>query len=77
MHMASRYWTHRLQALVATALRYGGGTASDVGVVAVHGTGTPLGDPIEVGALAQALTASRQVDDSRVCITSVKVLLPL
>ena len=24
---------------------------SDVSVVAVHGTGTPLGDPIEVGAL--------------------------
>ena len=25
------------------------------GYVALHGTGTPLGDPIEVGALGQAL----------------------
>ena len=28
---------------------------SKLGLVAVHGTGTPLGDPIEVGALGQAL----------------------
>jgi Beta-ketoacyl synthase, C-terminal domain len=27
----------------------------ELGLVAVHGTGTPLGDPIEVGALGQAL----------------------
>ena len=27
----------------------------DVGFVSVHGTGTPLGDPIEVGALGQGL----------------------
>lgn len=44
--------------------------AEEVGLVAVHGTGTPLGDPIEVGALGEALnvgtgayhgTASRQL----------------
>ena len=29
--------------------------AADVACVAVHGTGTPLGDPIEVGALGAAL----------------------
>ena len=29
--------------------------ASDVSFVAVHGTGTPLGDPIEVSALGHAL----------------------
>lgn len=27
----------------------------DVRAVSVHGTGTPLGDPIEVGALGQGL----------------------
>ena len=32
--------------------------ASEVAFVAVHGTGTPLGDPIELGALGQALAAS-------------------
>lgn len=31
--------------------------SEEVGLVAVHGTGTPLGDPIEVGALGQALNA--------------------
>jgi acyl transferase domain-containing protein len=41
--------------LVAAALRNAGVAASAVGLVAVHGTGTPLGDPIEVGALGQAL----------------------
>ena len=34
------------------------GGASDVSFMAVHGTGTPLGDPIEVGALGQALARS-------------------
>jgi Beta-ketoacyl synthase, C-terminal domain len=31
----------------------------DVGFVSVHGTGTPLGDPIEVGALGQGLAVPR------------------
>ncbi len=32
------------------------GVARDeLGAVSIHGTGTPLGDPIEVGALGQAL----------------------
>ena len=41
--------------LVAAALASGGLAASAVASVIVHGTGTPLGDPIEVGALAGAL----------------------
>ena len=32
-----------------------GNGANDVSFVAVHGTGTPLGDPIEVSALGHAL----------------------
>lgn len=45
-----------MQALVATTLAAAAATSADVAYVAVHGTGTPLGDPIEVGALAQALS---------------------
>ena len=30
----------------------------EVGMVSVHGTGTPLGDPIEIGALGQGLGAA-------------------
>lgn len=41
--------------LVTQALTAGGIMASDISAVAVHGTGTVLGDPIETGALAQAL----------------------
>lgn len=43
------------QALLGTALAAGTLHPVAVGLVAVHGTGTPLGDPIEVGALAAAL----------------------
>jgi 3-oxoacyl-(acyl-carrier-protein) synthase/acyl carrier protein len=42
--------------LVLAALRHGGLAAEDLGFVALHGTGTPLGDPIEMGALGQALS---------------------
>ena len=35
-----------------------------VGCVAVHGTGTPLGDPIEVSALGQALASTQQAAKS-------------
>ncbi len=42
-------------ALVQEALVSGQLYASAVGTISVHGTGTPLGDPIEVGALGQGL----------------------
>lgn len=46
---------------------------SDRGYVALHGTGTPLGDPIEMGALGQALAASKNaLTASRLAIGSVK-----
>ena len=46
-------------ALVQQALVSGQLQASNVGTISVHGTGTPLGDPIEVGALGQGLRFQR------------------
>ena len=45
-------------ALIREALSSGGLQQSNasIGFVAVHGTGTPLGDPIEVGALGNAFS---------------------
>jgi acyl transferase domain-containing protein len=43
------------QDAVRAALADAGLGAADVGAVGMHGTGTSLGDPIEVGALAAAL----------------------
>ena len=47
------------QSAVRQALASGGWSAAAVSMVQLHGTGTPLGDPIEVGALAAVLTAAR------------------
>ena len=44
-----------MQDLVTSALDSASAMRSDVRFVAVHGTGTPLGDPIEVGALGATL----------------------
>jgi len=45
----------------------------DIDYVECHGTGTPLGDPIEVTALANSLTKMRDCSDSqRLVIGSVK-----
>ncbi|MFQ6329963.1 SDR family NAD(P)-dependent oxidoreductase [Nocardia sp. CWNU-33] len=46
-------------------------TASDIDYVETHGTGTALGDPIEVNALASALTSERP-DSTPLLIGSVK-----
>jgi 3-oxoacyl-(acyl-carrier-protein) synthase len=40
--------------------------------VALHGTGTPLGDPIEVGALGQALQGRGAARRSVVTLAAVK-----
>lgn len=40
--------------------------------MAVHGTGTPLGDPIEMGALGQALSSYSASTMHRIAIGSVK-----
>src|SRR5690606_25229237 len=47
-------------ALINAALADAGLMPADVQVVECHGTGTPLGDPIEVQALAQAYGPGRQ-----------------
>lgn len=50
-------------AVIETALRRVGWAPHDVDYVETHGTGTPLGDPIEVRALAASLGTGRAADD--------------
>ena len=57
-------------ALVRTALD--GASANRVAGVAVHGTGTALGDPLELGALAGALAEGRVSSPS--VLTSTKAV---
>ncbi len=45
--------------LIREALANAGVAAEAVGYLETHGTGTPLGDPIEVGAAAEVLCANR------------------
>lgn len=44
--------------LVQTAMAVAGVLPVNIGLISMHGTGTPLGDPIEVNALGQALSSS-------------------
>ncbi|HEX8853608.1 MAG TPA: type I polyketide synthase, partial [Pyrinomonadaceae bacterium] len=46
--------------VIAEALAMAGVDAETIGYVETHGTGTPLGDPIEIAALTQAYRASTQ-----------------
>jgi acyl transferase domain-containing protein/acyl carrier protein len=50
------------EALIATALRAANLKADDIQYVETHGTGTSLGDPIELEALARALGTDRTGD---------------
>ena len=63
-------------ALISGALSAAGITPDRVHLTAVHGTGTALGDPIETGALGQALSCARLASQSeythRLSTASVK-----
>lgn len=41
--------------------------------IAVHGTGTPLGDPIEMGAIGAALTQTQDAELTQLTIGANKV----
>lgn len=59
------------QAVIRSALERAGVNARSIGYMEAHGTGTPLGDPIEVAALTQAWR--EDTDDVGYCaIGSVK-----
>ena len=46
-------------AVVKSALKNAGVNANEINYVETHGTGTPLGDPIEVNSLKEALNSNR------------------
>ncbi|WP_329016637.1 type I polyketide synthase [Micromonospora rifamycinica] len=58
--------------VVAAALTDAGIRASELGYLEAHGTGTPLGDPIEVAGLDQALRAVGGAPQGSVAVGSVK-----
>ncbi|MFL9906609.1 SDR family NAD(P)-dependent oxidoreductase [Paraburkholderia sp. RL17-337-BIB-A] len=59
------------QAVIRRALASGGIDAADVGYIEAHGTGTSLGDPIEVGAL-NAVFGTTRVNGEPLWVGSVK-----
>ncbi len=59
------------QALIRRALRNAGLRPEQLGMIEAHGTGTHLGDPLEVEAIAQAL-GPKQSPDHRCYLTAVK-----
>ncbi|WNZ59218.1 beta-ketoacyl synthase N-terminal-like domain-containing protein [Myxococcus sp. MxC21-1] len=59
------------QALIREALTAAQVSPKDIGYIEAHGTGTPLGDPIEVEALRETY-GHRREDDSRCFLGSAK-----
>ncbi len=59
-------------ALIREALRRAGLTPDAVGMIEAHGTGTSLGDPIEMEALGEVFVRSRGADSGPIAVGSVK-----
>ncbi|NVI99945.1 SDR family NAD(P)-dependent oxidoreductase, partial [Myxococcus sp. AM009] len=59
------------EAVLRHALEAAGVEPTEVGYLEAHGTGTPLGDPIEMGAIGRVYGANRATDDA-LCVGSVK-----
>jgi len=53
------------RAVIAAALQQAGTNGADISFVETHGTGTKVGDPIEIESLIE--TIGRQTGDNRVC----------
>jgi hypothetical protein len=58
--------------LIQSAVQHARLTPRDLKFVATHGTGTPLGDPIEVGAIGQALQGGNPVHTAMLTLASIK-----
>lgn len=59
--------------LVETCLRAAGVYGGNVAAVSLHGTGTPLGDPIEIGALLAALRPKTEALHTMLTLGASKV----
>jgi acyl transferase domain-containing protein/NADPH:quinone reductase-like Zn-dependent oxidoreductase/NADP-dependent 3-hydroxy acid dehydrogenase YdfG/acyl carrier protein len=57
--------------VIRQALDRSGLAPADIGYVEIHGTGTPLGDPIEVEAIGRVMQGNRPVEDP-VILSTVK-----
>ena len=55
-------------ALVRNALQVAGKNPGNVKMLSLHGTGTPLGDPIEVGALGPALAGTLKPSSNKITL---------
>ena len=60
------------QQVLRAALLDGDVAPGDVGLLQMHGTGTPLGDPIEVGAVAAVFVEGAPRDRASIALTASK-----